>query len=93
MSGPQPRPPARPPVERYGSDSGHILDRLAVVARYRRIASAVFVLTAGAMMVQGYSKITMFQAQARLLIEDERSTAMPGITSPENMYWQDPEPY
>ena len=93
MVGPQPAPPPRPPIERYGASSGHVLDRLAVVARYRRIASAVFVLTAGALMVQGYSKITVFQAQARLLIEDERSTAMPGITSPENMYWQDPEPY
>ncbi|MGE3705527.1 MAG: GumC family protein [Vicinamibacterales bacterium] len=86
-------PPQRPAGPRYSSDQDHLLDRLAVVARYRRIALAVFVLTAGAIMVQGYSKIAMYQAQARLLIEDERSTAMPGITNPESMYWQDPEPY
>ena len=86
-------PSARPPAPRYGSDHDHLLDRLAVVARYRRIAFAVFALTAGAIMIQAYSQIAMFQAQARLLIEDERSTAMPGITNVEAMYWQDPEPY
>lgn len=86
-------PSSRPAAPRYSSDQDHLLDRLAVVMRYRKIAFAVFALTAGAMMVQGYSKVAVFQAQARLLIEDERSTAMPGITSPENMYWQDPEPY
>lgn len=85
--------PVRPQAARYGSDSDHLLDRLAVIARYRRIAAAVFILTAGAIMVQGYSQIPMYLAQARLLIEDERSTAMPGIQTAENTYWQDPEPY
>jgi uncharacterized protein involved in exopolysaccharide biosynthesis len=84
--------PARPPTARYGSDHDHLLDRLAVVARYRRIAFAVFALTAGAILIQAYSQPAMFQAQARVLIEDERSTAMPGITNVEAMYWQDPEP-
>jgi capsular exopolysaccharide synthesis family protein len=71
----------------------HILDRLAVLYRYRRIASSVMVLTTAAMMIQGYTSIKVFQAQGRLLIEDERSTAIPGITSPENTYYEDPEPY
>jgi capsular exopolysaccharide synthesis family protein len=75
------------------SDHDHLLDRLSVLARYRRIAFVIFVLTSGSIILQGYSKIPMFQAQARLLIEDERSTAMPGITTSENTYWQDPEPY
>ena len=84
---------ARQATVRYGADSDHLLDKIAVIARYRKIAFAVFVLTAGAIMVQGYSQVPTYLAQARILIEDERSTAMPGITTPENTYWQDPEPY
>jgi succinoglycan biosynthesis transport protein ExoP len=71
----------------------HILDRLAVVFRYRRIVISVFVLTTMAMMIQDYSSVKVFRAQAQLLIEDERSTAMPGITSDANTYYEDPEPY
>jgi polysaccharide biosynthesis transport protein len=78
----------------YGSnDEVHILDRLAVIYRYRHVAIAVFILTSAAMMIQGYTTIQMFQARAQVLIEDERSTAVPGITSPENTYYEDPEPY
>jgi succinoglycan biosynthesis transport protein ExoP len=71
----------------------HLLDRVAVVYRYRYIAISVFVLTTFALMVQGYSAIQLFQAQARLLIEDERSTAMPGLTTPDTTFYEDPEPY
>ena len=85
--------PQRSTPPRYGSDSDHLLDKIAVIARYRRIAAAVCVLVSGAIMVQGYTQVPLFEAQARILIEDERSTAMPGITTPENTYWQDPEPY
>jgi capsular exopolysaccharide synthesis family protein len=63
----------------------HILDRLAVLYRYRRIAIAVFVLATAAMMIQGYTTEKIYRAQARLLIEDERSTAVPGVT-PDNFY-------
>jgi polysaccharide biosynthesis transport protein len=86
-------PSLRPPAPRSASDQDHLLDRLAVVMRYRKIAAAVFVLTAGAIIVQGYSKVVMYQAQARLLIEDERSTATPGVSNQDYLYWQDPEPY
>ena len=85
--------PAAPRPTSSANDQEHLLDRLSVLARYRRIAFAIFALTAGSIVLQGYSKVAMYQAQARLLIEDERSTAMPGITSSENTYWQDPEPY
>src|SRR5581483_1983946 len=54
---------------------------------------AVFILTTAAMMIQGYSTIQIYQARAQILIEDERSTAVPGITTPENTYYEDPEPY
>jgi uncharacterized protein involved in exopolysaccharide biosynthesis len=62
----------------YNPDADvHILDRLAVLYRYRRIAIAVFVLATAAMMIQGYTTEKIYRAQARLLIEDERSTAVP----------------
>jgi succinoglycan biosynthesis transport protein ExoP len=91
-NGPAPTQASGPAGPRPEQDV-HLLDRLAVVYRYRRVAAAVFALTAIGMMVQGYSNITMFRTHARVLIEDERSTAMPGITGSENAYWDDPEPY
>ncbi len=70
----------------------HLLDRIAVLYRYRRIAVTVFVLTTAAMMIQGYTSIQLYQAQARILIEDERSmTVVPGLTNAD--YYEDPEPY
>ena len=75
------------------TDEVHILDRLAVIYRYRRIAITVFVLATAAMMIQGYSNIQVYKAKAQILIEDERSTAVPGISSTDNTYYEDPEPY
>jgi succinoglycan biosynthesis transport protein ExoP len=75
------------------NDEIHILDRLAVIYRYRRIVVTVFILATAAMMIQGYSNVQVFQAKAQILIEDERSTAVPGITSTDNTYYEDPEPY
>jgi capsular exopolysaccharide synthesis family protein len=84
--------PSVPPPLMYNTDADvHILDRLAVLYRYRRIAIAVFVLTTAAMMIQGYTNEKIFRAQARLLIEDERAAAVPGV-SPDNFY-EDPELY
>jgi len=71
----------------------HLLDRLAVIYRYRRICAAIFVLVSAALIIQGYSTVQMYQAQARLLIEDERSTAVPGLQNDANQYYEDPEPY
>jgi capsular exopolysaccharide synthesis family protein len=85
------RPQAGP--TQAASNDVHLLDRLAVVYRYRHISIAVFVLSALFVMIEGYTNVKLFQAQARLLIEDERSTAVPGITSPDNTYYEDPEPY
>jgi polysaccharide biosynthesis transport protein len=70
----------------------HLLDRIAIVHRYRTIAASVFVLTTLTIVIQSYGAIPVYLAQARLLIEDERSTAVPGLTS-DSTYYQDPEPY
>src|SRR5882672_9223498 len=86
---------AKAPALMYNgpNDEIHILDRLAVIYRYRRIVITVFVLATAAMMIQGYSNVQVYQAKAQILIEDERSTAVPGITSTDNTYYEDPEPY
>jgi capsular exopolysaccharide synthesis family protein len=49
-------------------------------------------LTAITMMIQGYSTIQVFQARAQVLIEDERATAVPGVT-PDNAFYEDPDLY
>jgi succinoglycan biosynthesis transport protein ExoP len=89
--------PASPPTPRIGAAGGdqdiHILDRLAIIYRYRRIATTVFVLTTAAVMIQGYSNVRLFQAQARVDIEEERSTAVPGLNNSNDQYYEDPEPY
>jgi succinoglycan biosynthesis transport protein ExoP len=71
----------------------HILDRIAVLYRYRRIAIAVFVLTSAAMMIQGYSTVQYYRAQGQLLIENERTTAVPGLAGQNADFYEDPEPY
>ena len=82
----------RQPGQTYSVDRDiHILDRLAIIYRYRRVALSVFLLTTIALMIQGYSNVQLFQARAQVLIEDERSTAMPGITNAD--YYEDPVPY
>src|SRR5262249_21404038 len=85
-----------PPAHTVGfapDSETHLLDRFAVLYRYRRIAVTVFVLTSAVMMIQGYTNIQLFLARGQLLIEDQRSTAVPGIQSTENTYYEDPEPY
>jgi succinoglycan biosynthesis transport protein ExoP len=91
VSAPKAHAPAQAAAYAPESDV-HLLDRLAVLYRYRRIAIAVFVLSAAALMVQGYSGIQLFRAQGRLLIEQERATDMAIGTGGEQFY-EDPEPY
>ena len=86
------RSAAAPPSAFTPDTDVHLLDRIAVLYRYRRIAIAVFILTTAAMMIQGYSSIQFFRAQGRLLIENERTTAVPGI-GPSEEFYEDPEPY
>jgi len=71
----------------------HLLDRVAVLYRYRRVATAVFVLSSAAMMIQGYTTLKEYQAKAQVMIENERATAVPGLNNSENVYYEDPEPY
>src|SRR5438874_567565 len=83
-----------PPQQPYAPENEtHLLDRLAVLYRYRRIALAVFVLATAAMMIQGYGATPVYQAKAQIEINDERSTAVPGINNADTQFYEDPEPY
>src|SRR5215510_2132984 len=88
-----PLPPAAGSTHFVPEGEVHLLDRLAVLYRYRRLCVTVFILSSAAMIIQGYTNVQMFQAMARLEINDERSTAVPGLSNDMNQYYEDPEPY
>src|SRR5262245_35396639 len=89
---PAPAPSHTPPAFAPDTDV-HILDRIAVLYRYRRVVVAVFVLTTAALTIQGYTSLQLYQAQAQIMIEDERATAIPGLNNTDNVFYEDPEPY
>src|SRR5580700_3828474 len=92
-SGPASSPAAGTAAPYTPENEVHLLDRLAVLYRYRMLCITVFILVTAAMIIQGYGAVKVYQAQARLLIEDERSTAVPGLQSDQNQFYEDPEPY
>jgi succinoglycan biosynthesis transport protein ExoP len=53
----------------------HLLDRLSVLYRYRRVVVTVFLLVVVAMMLQTYTATPVYKAHARLVIEDERTAS------------------
>jgi succinoglycan biosynthesis transport protein ExoP len=72
----------------------HLLDRLAVVFKHLRLIAAVFAVVVSIAMLESYSRTPLYQSQARIVIQDERSTAVGGLNAAtEATYWQDPEPY
>src|SRR6478752_7885516 len=93
QGGPAHGQPAATGITYAAETDVHLLDRLAVLYRYRGLCLTVFTLVTAAMIIQGYSSIKVYQTQARLLIEDERSTAVPGLQNDQNTYYEDPEPY
>jgi polysaccharide biosynthesis transport protein len=71
----------------------HLLDRLAVVFKHLRLISAVFAIVVAIAMLESYSATPLYRSQARIVIQDERSTAIGSLNSNDPAYWQDPEPY
>jgi len=71
----------------------HLLDRLTVVLKHYRLVGAVFVVVVALGMLESYSSTPLYKASARLMIQDERSTAIGSLNSSDPAYWQDPEPY
>jgi polysaccharide biosynthesis transport protein len=82
------------PAPSASAQSVHLLDRLTAVFRHRRIAGAAFAVVVGLMMLQTYSKIPLYKAGARVLIQDERTTAAVGsLNANDPVFWQDSEQY
>jgi polysaccharide biosynthesis transport protein len=71
----------------------HLLDRLAVVFKHLRLIAAVFAIVVSLAMLESYSATPLYRSQARIVIQDERSTAIGTLNSNDPAYWQDPEPY
>ena len=71
----------------------HLLDRLAVVFKHLRLIVAVFAVVVSIAMLESYSATPMYKSLARIVIQDERSTAIGSLNSTDPAYWQDPEPY
>ena len=71
----------------------HILDRLATAFKHLRLIGAVFTVVVAIAMLESYSATPMYRTQARIVIQDERSTAVSSLNASEPAYWQDPEPY
>ncbi len=84
---------ATPPMPHVPIQSAHLLDRLSIVFKHRRLALAAFGVTVGVMMAQAYATIPLYRAKAQILIQDERSTAVTSLAGSDPSFWQDPEPY
>jgi uncharacterized protein involved in exopolysaccharide biosynthesis len=67
----------------------HVLDRLNAVFKHRRLAFTAFSLVVAGMMVQSYSTIPIYQAWARVQIQDERTTQVGNLNANDPMFWQE----
>jgi len=81
-------PPGLPPGR-----EPHVFDRLSVVYRYRWTCVTVFVLVVGWMMVDSYTQIPTYRAQARVLIEDPTADLSTPADMMRNIPQQDAEIY
>jgi capsular exopolysaccharide synthesis family protein len=76
-----------------GSQPVHLLDRIAAILKHRRIAGAAFVIVVGVMMVQTYSQVPMYRTSSRVMIQDERTTAVGNLNANDPAFWQESDPY
>ena len=89
----EPEPVSRSPLLRTRSSDVHSLDLLGTVYRRRRLLLSVFSVVVTLFMLQSYATAPLYRAQARLLIEDERSVAARGMDSDNPLFWTNPEPF
>ena len=75
------------------SQETHLLDRLSVLFKYRRAAMAVFVLVVAWNMVDSYTTIPQYQAQSRVLIDEDTAGLGTPADISQNFTLQDPEVY
>jgi capsular exopolysaccharide synthesis family protein len=71
----------------------HLLDRVSVLYKYQRAVLAVFVVVLAWQMVDSYTTIPMYRAQAQLLIEDDTMGLGTPTEMAQNVVVPDPEMY
>ena len=86
------QPAPAPPALGAGAEP-HLFDRLSVLYKYRWATIAVFVLVVGWVMVDSYTRIPVFRAQARILIEDPNADIATPTEIARNVTLADPDMY
>src|SRR5688572_30501289 len=96
MSNETPTPPSSapvaPPPQQHGADP-HLFDRLSILYKYRWASITVFVLVVGWVMVDSYTRIPEYRAQARILIEDPNADIATPTEIARNVTLADPDIY
>ena len=80
-----------PPAMPGGEGDVHLLDRLSVVYRYRRLVIATVLLVLVGGVVQTFSTIPRYRATAVVEIAEERPLASSLRDVEQQIAWQDPE--
>ncbi|MEO7133435.1 MAG: polysaccharide biosynthesis tyrosine autokinase [Vicinamibacterales bacterium] len=93
-SSPSPASPSAPaPPALAGGAEPHLFDRLSVLYKYRWATMAVFALVVGWVMVDSYTRIPAYRAQARILIEDPNADIATPSEIARNVTLADPDMY
>jgi polysaccharide biosynthesis transport protein len=87
-----PAAPAPAPPLAAGPEP-HLFDRLSVLYKYRWATIAAFTIVVGWVMVDSYTKIPVYRAQARVLIEDPNADIATPTEIARNVTLADPEMY
>ena len=89
---PPPTAPAAPPPAPRPADP-HLFDRLSILYKYRWAGITIFVLVVGWVMVDSYTRIPEYRAQARVLIEDPNTDIATPTEIARNVTLADPDIY
>jgi succinoglycan biosynthesis transport protein ExoP len=71
----------------------HLLDRLSVLHKYRRVVSAGFVLVVAWFMAQSYTTTPLYRAVAQIEIDEDKPDAGTPLEVAQNAYAYDPDLY
>ena len=97
MANETPETPASAPAAPAPSGSlgpePHLFDRLSVLYKYRWASIVVFLLVAGWVMTDSYTRIPVYQATGRLLVEDPNADIATPTEIARSVSIADPEIY
>src|SRR5918993_844744 len=96
MSSEAPTPPTAAPVapsSQPRAADAHLFDRLSILYKYRWASITVLVLVVGWVMVDSYTRIPVYRAQARVLIEDPNADIATPTEIARNVTLADPDMY